>query len=94
MSRFRAINELAALLPPTTVPEDIARIESSLLPSLLCHHAAVGDGKALAALVAAGADPTCADYDGRTALHLAAAEVPFFFLTLYSIMGPDLICPL
>ncbi|MEE4210520.1 MAG: glutaminase A [Parvularcula sp.] len=40
----------------------------------LCNAAAKGDVGELRRLVAAGVDPELADYDGRTALHIAARE--------------------
>jgi lysophospholipase len=49
-------------------------IERALLPVLFCSAAALGDVEVLAALVQQGVDVDLADYDGRTALHLAASE--------------------
>ena len=49
-------------------------ITSALNPVLMCFTAATADIVALRQLLAAGADPNAADYDGRTALHLAAAS--------------------
>ena len=40
--------------------------------SLLCNAAATSDAGLLASLLAAGALPSACDYDGRTALHIAA----------------------
>ncbi|MEM9837798.1 MAG: glutaminase A [Pseudomonadota bacterium] len=40
----------------------------------LCSAAARGDNGEIRRLVASGIDPSTADYDGRTALHLAASE--------------------
>jgi glutaminase len=40
----------------------------------LLYAASQGDLDELRAVLATGADPNAADYDGRTALHLAAAE--------------------
>jgi glutaminase len=40
----------------------------------LLYAASQGDLDELRAVLASGADPNAADYDGRTALHLAAAE--------------------
>ena len=67
------------MLSPTTKPEDVAQIESSLLPSLMCHYAVAGDVAAMRELLELGASPQTADYDGRTPLHLAAAGVGCFF---------------
>ena len=43
--------------------------------SLLCNAAATSDAGLLASLLAAGALPSACDYDGRTALHIAASPV-------------------
>ena len=45
-----------------------------IVGSRLCGLAAVGNWKALSHLQASGVDLSTADYDVRTALHLAAAE--------------------
>ena len=45
-----------------------------LLPVLMCSAGGLGDQAALERLIASGAEVDAADYDGRTALHLAAAE--------------------
>jgi lysophospholipase len=59
----------------TNVADDaVARIEGALTPVLMCSAAALGDRDALAKLIDGGADVNAADYDGRTALHLAASE--------------------
>ena len=44
------------------------------LASRLCSCVAAGEGEVLRRYVAAGADVNVADYDKRTALHIAAAE--------------------
>jgi lysophospholipase len=46
----------------------------AIYPVLLCDAAAAGNRTALARLLHDGVDLNMADYDGRTALHLAAAE--------------------
>ena len=84
LSQFHSVRELASLLPPTTKPEEIAHVENNLLPTLLCHFAASGDIGNLRQLLSAGAPATAADYDGRQAVHLAAAvgHVPVLKLLL------------
>lgn len=54
--------------------EDLDAVESALVPVLLCSGASLGDLETLTQLLNSGADVNCADYDGRTALHLAASE--------------------
>lgn len=56
--------------------ESVTRVdvERALLPVLMCSAAGLGDTTALERLIASGAEVDAADYDGRTALHLAAAE--------------------
>ncbi len=56
--------------------ESVTRVdvERALLPVLMCSAAGLGDLAALERLIASGAEVDAADYDGRTALHLAAAE--------------------
>ncbi len=56
--------------------ESVTRVdvERALLPVLMCSAGGLGDTTALEQLIASGAEVDAADYDGRTALHLAAAE--------------------
>jgi len=56
--------------------ESVTRVEveHALLPVLMCSAAALGDTTAIERLLASGAEVDAADYDGRTALHLAASE--------------------
>ena len=56
--------------------ESVTRVdvERALLPVLMCSAAALGDVEALVRLLSSGAEVDVADYDGRTALHLAASE--------------------
>ena len=56
--------------------ESVTRVEveHALLPVLMCSAAALGDTASLERLLASGAEVDAADYDGRTALHLAASE--------------------
>ncbi len=56
--------------------ENVTRhdVERALFPVLMCSAGGLGDTTALARLLAGGADVDAADYDGRTALHLAASE--------------------
>ena len=49
-------------------------VERALFPVLMCSAGGLGDTTALAGLLSGGADVDAADYDGRTALHLAASE--------------------
>ena len=58
-------------------PEDkgLTGVRAALMPTLLCAAASLGDLAAIEAMVSDGAAVHhLADYDGRTALHLAAAE--------------------
>ena len=54
--------------------EELEMVEKTLLPVLMCQAAASGDRQLLVELLTGGADASAHDYDGRTALHLAAAE--------------------
>ncbi len=67
------VNTVADALFART-PERRSEVEQALYPVLLCSAASLGDLKGLRRMYDGGADPTAADYDGRTALHLAAAE--------------------
>ncbi len=49
-------------------------VEQALFPVLMCSAAGLGDTEALERLIGGGAEVDSADYDGRTALHLAASE--------------------
>ena len=49
-------------------------VERALFPVLMCSAGGLGDTTALTGLLVGGADADAADYDGRTALHLAASE--------------------
>eukprot|EP00040_Diaphanoeca_grandis_P020895 m.111127 g.111127 ORF g.111127 m.111127 type:complete len:1046 (-) comp28098_c0_seq2:151-3288(-) len=55
-------------------PEQVEEIETQLMPVLLCYYGKQGDVQSLAGLLKNGARVNATDYDGRTALHLAAAE--------------------
>ncbi len=56
-------------------PQDLQRVEEHFLPIALCAAAHRGDVHTLEDLVkAGGANVNAADYDGRTALHIACAE--------------------
>ena len=71
-SRFNVLAHLGQLAANTS--EDIESIEKTLVPYFLCDLASRDDSKTVIDLIAAGADPNSADYDGRTPLHLAASE--------------------
>ena len=45
-----------------------------MAPVLLCWYASIGDINSIKELIALGVDINAADYDNRTALHLAAAQ--------------------
>ena len=55
---------------------NLGKAESNhvMIANLLCTTVHSGDLKLLRRLLRAGADVNAADYDGRTALHIAAAE--------------------
>lgn len=53
---------------------DLGEVRTALEPMLLCACAFAGDMDQLKAMYENGADLNSADYDGRTALHLAACE--------------------
>jgi len=55
-------------------PEDLQRIERHFLPIILCSAAQRKDLASLRDIVASGGDVNAADYDGRTALHVACAQ--------------------
>jgi urea transporter/ankyrin repeat protein len=54
--------------------EEIQRIESTLLPVVMCSAAAVGDIDELQKVLDLGADVDSSDYDRRSAFHLACSE--------------------
>lgn len=72
-SKFKEIKMLSSQLNVKR-PEDLNKLEKSLTPVLLCWYASTGDIKQLKKLVSLGVNINSADYDGRTALHLASAE--------------------
>ncbi len=67
------VNTVAKALAART-PGERDQVEKALYPVLLCSAASLGDLDGLRRMCEGGADPATADYDGRTALHLAAAE--------------------
>jgi lysophospholipase len=54
--------------------EDAGPVKDALEPVLLCACANLGDLDQIKAMYASGANLNSADYDGRTAIHLAASE--------------------
>jgi hypothetical protein len=57
-----------------TCDHGLASLRRALMPTLICAAAACGDLAAIQAMVGDGASLAKSDYDGRTALHLAAAQ--------------------
>ncbi|PIK62887.1 putative L-asparaginase [Apostichopus japonicus] len=57
-----------------TSEEDLKALSDSLFPPLMCAAARNGDLESLVHLKKCRGDLLCQDYDGRTALHIAAAE--------------------
>lgn len=55
-------------------PTRRSRSEANAIVVNLCWAAAAGDVREMERLIACGADINAADYDGRTALHIAASE--------------------
>lgn len=72
-SSFGFVGELISV-ESTTSPESVAQIEEMLLPLVLCSKAGQGEIEEIHSMIQLGADINKADYDGRTALHLAVAE--------------------
>ncbi|XP_050989141.1 60 kDa lysophospholipase isoform X3 [Labeo rohita] len=54
--------------------EELEAIRDALTPTLVCVAAKIGDIEALEAIREMGTDLSCADYDGRTPLHISACE--------------------
>ena len=52
----------------------VTAIREALTPVLMCSAAGRGSATQLRTMLANGADPSSSDYDGRTALHLAASN--------------------
>ncbi len=63
------IKSIAAVLN-----EDAGEVKAALEPVLLCACANMGDLAQLKVMLESGANLNAADYDGRTAMHLAASE--------------------
>ena len=55
-------------------PDNFRSVEHSILPILMCSYAKLGDIYNLKNLLDLGADPNISNYNGRCALHIAAAE--------------------
>jgi 60kDa lysophospholipase len=53
---------------------DVGEVKSALEPILLCSCASIGDLEQFKEMVQSGMEIDCCNYDGRTALHLAASE--------------------
>ncbi len=75
--------------PDLVDPRTTSNRRRSELSSQLCAAAAAGDLSELRRLIAAGADVSQADYDGRTPLHLAASEGEEEALCLLLHSGAD-----
>ena len=73
-THFSVLAQFAEEQPTASTPEDIMRIEATLLPIALCAAAAAGDLKELERFLELGAPVDSTDYDGRTPLHLASAQ--------------------
>lgn len=73
-SKFRDIGAVSDVMSVGS-PEDLDRLERMLAPVLLCFHAQRGHAAQLRGMLRLGCNlRSMADYDGRTSLHLAAAE--------------------
>lgn len=72
--REKAFVDSVARALATSTRQDKLEIQRALYPVLMCSAAGLGDVAALRRMIESGADVNAGDYDGRTALHLAAAE--------------------
>ena len=72
--RQRAFVDSVTRLRAIEDPEKLQELVGGLYPVLMCSAASLGDLDTLRRLIESGAELDGADYDGRTALHLAAAE--------------------
>ena len=61
----------------------------NFVPTRMCAAAADGSVAMLQQLIRSGADPSCADYDKRTALHIAASEGQHAAVVLLIQCGAD-----
>jgi lysophospholipase len=67
------VRSVARVLAPSVRAEDVTEIEAALFPVLLSAATQLGDKAMVQRLLDGGARPDAADYNGRTALHVAAA---------------------
>ena len=72
MKQFQLSTKLAEFQDLS--PRKLQMIERSMLPVLLCAYSKRGNIAQITKLMEFGADPNLSDYDGRCALHVAAAE--------------------
>jgi lysophospholipase len=68
------VSDVARVLADAAHPQERSSIERALYPVLMCSAAAHGDIDAIERMLAEGVDPSVADYDGRTPLHVGAAR--------------------
>jgi len=76
---FSFLSSLKTILVKTSPSEDVSaselqQIEADFIPVLLCSHARLNYIVAVSSVLNQGANVDSCDYDGRTALHLAASE--------------------
>lgn len=67
------LDSVARTVSAIPSPEDKAHLERTLYPVLLCAAGELGDIDGIQRMIDDGADINTSDYNGRTALHIAAA---------------------